>query len=207
VTTHYYPTAPPANMEDRLGQLSHTLEALGDQLCLGIAQAVAQAASGAVREYLFALLAGRRNQPLPPPRPPYAHRPSSAWDDRNDSWESWGREAGYHSWHGESHDPWAEGEDDEPYVPASQPVAEAKARPRWVTALAASWQASRLWLRLRPVTRRPLLTALIVGVFAGLGTFACGAVAAAALTVVGTALGLVALARLARNATDSLAAP
>jgi hypothetical protein len=155
VTTHYYPTAPPANSEDRLGQLIRTLEGLGDQLCLGIAQAVAQAASGAVREYLFALLAGRRPQPLPQPRPQYARRPSPAWDDRNDRWPSWGRDAEYRSWHDENHDPWAEDGDDEPYVSASQPVAEAKARPRWAVALAASWQASRLWLRLRPVPAAP----------------------------------------------------
>jgi hypothetical protein len=89
------------------------------------------------------MLTGRRPKSIPPSRPTFSRRQASASDDRDDRWLSWDREADYRSSHDEDRDPW-EDEDDEPYVPSSQPAGEAMIRPRWMAALATSWQAGRL---------------------------------------------------------------
>jgi hypothetical protein len=212
----YYATAPPDRVGDRLGTLRRTLDGLHDRLCQGVAQAVARAASGAVRDCLLAFLTGQGTAGHQTPRR-FPSRPSSSWDDRWPPSQHDRDDRRYDSfrssdWPEEGRDPWSAddyGQDETCDTPASsraspEPSTQEKPPRRWVTALASAWQAARLWLRLRP-GRYPLLSALVVGLAAGLGTLLCGPPAAAAVGVAGTALGLAALSAGARCVAEALA--
>jgi hypothetical protein len=179
---------------------------------------VARTASGAVRDCLLAFLTGQGTTGLQTPGRLTSRSPSS-WHDRwppyqHDHDRQDGRYDSFRSsdWPDVGGEPWSAddcGQDDPSDTPASsraspEPPARDNPPQRWVAALASAWQAARLWLRLRP-GRYPLLSALLVGLTAGLGTLLCGPPAAAAVGVATTALGLAALSATVCSVAEALA--
>ena len=116
---------------------------------------------------------------------PDEQEPSSRWEDPDeDRWPTSSNDRGV------------------PVTP-TQPTTQPRVQ-RWVSALAASWQAARWWLARKP-GRYPVLTALAIGLAAGVATLAGGPLAAAGMTLIGTAMGLLSLAQVAGNAASAVA--
>jgi hypothetical protein len=164
---------------DRLGR---ALEALAARVRDGLAGAIATVVGDAVAQALGTVLADvaiedarARTRAQPP-------GPATLWDPtRRPGWYDDPLDPGYPG--GAEFD----SDDVPPPGPAAQP-----ARLRWARALMAGVQAALWWMR-RP-GRRTLLSAVGVGVAAGLAALAGGPVAAAATGLAGTALGLAAVA-------------
>ena len=196
----YPPTpGPPLPLAERLDELRGSLERLGERLRAGIASAVTATVAEALRDTLLTLLDAPRDcredhrQDFRQLARPTNQRQRPTWGESDYGYpqeEEELRGLGY--------------EEEPAYRP--EPQSPSRPRPRWLAALAAGWQAARWWLRRRP-GRFPLLSALVVGAAAGLATLAGGPLAAAAVGLVGTALGLLSLADAARSGADALARP
>jgi hypothetical protein len=204
----FHSLSPPARLSlaGRLDRLRHALDVVGGELAEGVADAAAQAVSGAVRDAVLALLtAGRNHTPLlqrdrfgsPPDLRP------SLWSglDQSDQPD----EPEDAPWDDREEGPWpgSPGDRHIPATPTPAPAAQPRVR-RWASALAAGWRAGLWWLRRRP-GRSTLLTALGVGLAAGLGAFLVASLVPAGVGLLGSALDLAALADVARSGAAALA--
>ena len=163
-------------LANALDRLSTTLTDFHGRLREAVVRTVGEAAAGAARDALAAVLAARPGDwrtPGPGVRSPY--RTARDWDDPDDAtWRPWPGAA-------------AEESDDDHADHAS------RARPRrWADALAAGCRAASVWLR-RP-GRHPALAALGVGLVATLAVAVGGRWAATVAGLGGAALGLLDLA-------------
>src|SRR4051812_42392921 len=170
---HYL--APPDRLPltERLERLRQTLNGLGGELVEGIAASVAQTVAAAVRDTLLALLTKGRSRPDLPERDRSRwspSRPSSLWggsDEADDLLWTDEQEPSSPTWDDREEEPWPTYSNDRRLpVTATLPSTAHPWVRRWLSALAASWQAARWWLARRP-GRYPLLTALAIGLAAG----------------------------------------
>ncbi len=197
---------PPAGLTrnllaDHLTRLTDTLERLDERLREGIAGAVGQTVAAAIREALLMLLAQDAGIPRCPSR--YPER-ASAWDDRDQRMYA-DDPKDERSWWDEQEDPRWPTDRENPERLAHQADAPTEPRPRrWVSALAAGWQAASLWLR-KPPRRFHVLTALGVGLAVAAVGLIAGPMAGAGLGVVSTSVGLLAMSTSARTGAARLA--
>src|SRR5579885_2965561 len=173
------------------GRLARDLDALGERLRQSAAEAVGRAVGDAVGDAVHAALGGTGRPggfaPAPSFRP--SSRPSAVWGGHDDS--PWDRDP-YDPQRRDplddydEYDPYRlDPDDDEHYGGEPAPAPEASSTGRWSAAVVAGLQASAWWLRRHP-GRLPLLTALGVGLAAGLAGLT-------AATLAGSAVGLLAL--------------
>jgi hypothetical protein len=208
----FHPLAPPHRLPltERLDRLRQTLNGLSGELVEGVAASIAQTVAGVVRDTLLALLTKGRSRPDLPERDRsrWSHnRPSSLWgglDEGDDSMWPEDHEA-TPMWGNPDEDRWPDSPSDRrvPVTPTQPSTAQPRLR-RWVSALAASWQAAGWWLARKP-GRYPVMTALAIGLAAGVATWAGGPLAAAGMTLIGTAVGLVSLAQAAGSGAVTVA--
>jgi len=173
------------------GRLARDLDALGERLRQSAAEAVGRAVGDAVGDAVHAALGGTARPggfaPTPSFRP--SSRPSAGWGGRGDSpwdpdpYDPQRREPLYD----DDYDPYRldPDDDDERYSGEPAPAPGATPSGRWSAAVVAGLQASAWWLRRHP-GRLPLLTALGVGLAAGMAGLT-------AATLAGSAVGLLAL--------------
>ncbi len=208
----FHSLAPPVRLPlaDHLDRLRQALNGLGGELVEGIAASVAQTVAAAVRDTLLALLTKGQSRPSLPERDGSQWSPSnpSSWwggpDEADDPMWPEDREP-TPMWGEPAEQPWPGSSNDRrlPVRPAEPPTAQPRLR-RWTSALAAGWQAARWWLARKP-GRYPVLTAVAIGLAAGVATWAGGPLAAAGVSLVGSAFGLLALAAAAGNSASTLA--
>jgi hypothetical protein len=156
-------------LAQRLERLGETLEELIERVHEAVAQAVAQAVSAAVRDTILTLLAAATDDSGPSPIqrwPPEPYR--SAWPQRRDP--RYGDRA--------DADPsagwWTDEEPEYEENDRSRSDDTEASPPRWRCALALGCRATAWWLP-RWSGRRPLLTALAVGVASAAAAYAVGA--------------------------------
>jgi len=197
---------PPAGLNrnllaEHLARLTETLEHLDERLRDGIASAIGQTIASAIREALLVLLSQETDAPRFPPR--YQER-ASTWDDRDRRMYADDPEAERYWWEEQEEQRWpTDRTAPERLGPQEVPQAEAKPR-RWISALAAGWQAATWWLR-KPPRRFQVLTAVGVGLAVAAVALVAGPFAGAGLGVVGTSVGLLAMSTSARSGAARLA--
>jgi hypothetical protein len=208
----FHPLAPPHRLPltERLDRLRQTLNSLSGELVEGVAASIAQTVAGVVRDTLLALLTKGRSRPDLPERDRsrWSHNhPAPLWgglDEEDDPMWPEDHEA-TPMWGNSDEDRWPDSPSDRrlPVTSTQPPTTQPRVR-RWVSALAASWQAAGWWLARKP-GRYPVMTALAIGLAAGVATWAGGPLAAAGMTLIGTALGLVSLAQVAGSGASAVA--
>jgi hypothetical protein len=185
----YPPISDPPCLSpaERLERLRRSLDGLAADLRQGNARAVAQAVSGAVEQALTAFLGetGPRSRwPYDTREPlPRTARSPLRWDEDPEK---------------EDVDPWRSG------ASYASPVRQPEEKPHaghWVPAVAAGVHSAAWWLR-RSRHQRPILTTLGVGLAAGIAVLTAGATGV--LGLMGSTLGLLALADTARFAPDAM---
>jgi hypothetical protein len=178
-----------------LRRLRYTLDELIDRLREALARAIGDNVAGAVHEAVRALLSDAPTHPQVEYRSTYRPtRSPSAWNDPDES-SIWEEEDAYRR---------REDDDtDEATMPA--PTSADQAPTRWPEALTLGLHAAAWWLRHR-VGRRPMLTALGVGLATGLATYVGGPFAAAVVGLAGSALSLLSLADRIQGGADTLSA-
>jgi len=209
----YHPLAPPHRLPltERLDRLRQTLYGLGGELVEGVAASIAQTVAGVVRDTLLALLTKGRGRPDLPERDRSrwsSNRPSLLWGGADEEEDPmWPDEQEHFSplRDDPDEDRWPTYSNDRrvPVTPTQTHTAQPRVQ-RWVTALAATWQAARWWLARKP-GRYPVLTALAMGLAAGVATWAGGPLAAAGMTLIGTAMGLVSLDQVTGSGASAVA--
>jgi len=160
---------PRLTLAQRLDRLNDTLQSLGQRLKESIAEAVSSAVSGAVRDALCGLL-GTLNEP-------------DRFDDR-----PWHQDLDEPSWRNPDRPLWA---DNEEFVPRDRPSRSCRRQvpSRWSEALGVAVQAGVCWLRHQP-RRRPVLTAVVVALAAGLTALLAGPAVGAGAGVLASTAGL-----------------
>jgi hypothetical protein len=179
-----------------LNRLSDTLQSFGTRLREAVASAVGETVAAVVQETFHALLADVPGRPTIP-RDFGQHRGTSQplWarpDDPQD--EPWFDDQGHFARE--------EYEDDRPHtggIPSASRVS------RSAQAVAIGLHTTLCWLR-RRVGRYPVLIALGVGLLTALGTFAGGPLAAAAVSLAGSAFSLMSLAETMHTGADAMSA-
>jgi len=146
---------PPLTIGERLDRLNNTLQALGQQLKDAIASAISSAVAGAVRDAVRSLLGP-------------ADEPAEFRDRRYRDWE----EPTDLDWDRPDRPLWQEDQDYPPDRRLGSTPRHAP-RSRWSEALGVALQAGLCWLRHQP-RRRPVLTAVVVAVAAGLTALLAG---------------------------------
>jgi hypothetical protein len=162
---------PPLTIGERLDRLNNTLQALAQQLKEAIASAISSAVAGAVRDAVRSLL-GPGDESLD-----YRDRPCRDWE-----------EPAYPDWDRPERPLW---QDDPDYPHDRRPEAAPgrRIRSRWSEALGVAVQAGLCWLRHQP-RRRPVLTAVVVAVAAGLTALLAGPAVGAGAGVLASTAGL-----------------
>jgi len=141
-------------LAERLDRLNDTLQSLGQRLKEAMAEAVGAAVAGAVRDAVHGLLGGA-NEPARLDDQPWAlgQRDEPTWSDSDRPL-------------------WTEDED---FVPRDRPVRTSRHQEGglWHEALGIALQAGLTWLRHQP-RRRPVLTAVVGAVAAGVAALLAG---------------------------------
>jgi hypothetical protein len=167
-----------------LTRLSDTLETFGARLREAVSSAVGETVSGIVRETVRAVLAEMPYLAALPERfVPPAHHPRPLWagpDDREE--EPWYDERSRYP-----------PEDDYDDDPPATCAGNTSAPSRLPQAVALGFHTTLCWLR-RSVGRFPVLTAIAIGLLTALATYAGGPLAAAAVSLAGSAFNLLSLA-------------
>lgn len=164
-------TDPPLTIGERLDRLNNTLQALGQQLKDAIAGAISSAVAGAVRDAVRGLL-GPADEPAD-----YRDRPYRDWE-----------EPAYPDWDRPDRPLWHE-DPDYPHDRRPEPVSRRGPRSRWSEALGVAVQAGLGWLRHQP-RPRPVLTAVVVALAAGLTALLAGPAVGAGAGVLASTAGL-----------------
>jgi hypothetical protein len=156
---------------ERLDRLNNTLQSLAQQLKDAIAGAISSAVAGAVRDAVHSLL-GPADKPAE-----FRDRPYRDWEDHT-----------YSDWDRPDRPLWHEDHDDL----RERRLESAPRRgisSRWSEALGVAVQAGLCWLRHQP-RRRPVLTAVVVAVAAGLTALLAGPAVGAGTGVLASTAGL-----------------
>jgi hypothetical protein len=164
------PADSPRTLGERLDRLNNTLQALAQQLKEAIAGAVSAAVAGAVRDAVRSLL-GPADEPAE-----FRDRPYRDWDPTYSDWDRPDRPL------------WHEDQDD-PHDRRLEPASRQGIRSRWSEALGVAVQAGLCWLRHQP-RRRPVLTAVVVALAAGLTALLAGPAVGAGAGVLASTAGL-----------------
>jgi len=157
-------------LAERLDRLNDTLQSLGQRLKEAFAEAVGAAVAGAVRDAVQGLLGatdqpGRFNDPL------------------------WPHERDEPTWHAPGGPLWAEDEDFVPVSGREPALRRQHMNSGWSEALHVALRAGLYWLRHQP-RRRPVLTAVVVAVAAGLTALLAGPAVGAGAGVLASTAGL-----------------
>jgi len=164
-------TDPPLTIGERLDRLNNTLQSLGQQLKDAIASAISTAVGGAVRDAVRSLL-GPGDEPAD-----FRDRPYRDWE-----------EPAYSDWDRPDRPLWHEDQDDL-RERRLESAPRRGTRSRWSEALGVAVQAGLCWLRHQP-RRRPVLTAVVVAVAAGLTALLAGPAVGAGAGVLASTAGL-----------------
>jgi len=164
-------TDPPLTIGERLDRLNNTLQSLGQQLKDAIASAISTAVAGAVRDAIRSLLGPA----------------DESADFRDRSYRDWEKPA-YPDWDRPDRPLWHEDQDD-PHDRRLESAPRQGTRSRWSEALGVAVQAGLCWLRHQP-RRRPVLTAVVVALAAGLTALLAGPAVGACAGVVASTAGL-----------------
>jgi hypothetical protein len=162
---------PPLTLAERLERLNDSLQSLGQQLREAVASAIGSAVAGAVRDAIRGLLA---------PDDPATH-----FEDRRPYQERY--EPVYRGWDDPNGPGWYE--EDYPLADRPEPARRPQGSGRWSNALGVALQAGLCWLRHQP-RRRPVLTAVLVAVAAGMAALLAGPAVGAGAGVLASAAGL-----------------
>ena len=174
-----------------LDQLRCTLESLREKLHGAVASSVGQTVGGLVSEVIQALAVDP--YPVPPPR------------------QRWGLPSSPSPPHWREDDPWFDPPEEallrEEAFEEPEPDLRNRKRPASsrVLALTVGLRTTLGWLQQR-AGRRPVWTALGIGLLTGLTVYVGGPLAAAGVGLAGSALGLVSLSETVRAVANGLAA-
>jgi hypothetical protein len=164
-------TDQPLTLGERLDRLNNTLQSLTHQLKDAIASAISSAVAGAVRDAVRSLL-GPGDEPAE-----FRERPYRDWE-----------EPAYPDWDRPDRPLWHEDQDN-PHDRRLESAPRRGIRSRWSEALGVAVQAGLCWLRHQP-RRRPVLTAVVVAVAAGLTALLAGPAVGAGAGVLASTAGL-----------------
>jgi hypothetical protein len=196
----YTTTGPPANtFTERLQRLGHRLDDLAAQLRDGISRAVSEAIAGALEQVVRTVFGARQPEvQLPdnnhrwhprPHRPAWLQEDAPAWLDPEDSEDDGGD--------------WLDDAPAEHRPTAPSPVSSEPSRAtRWLSAVATGVRAAVWWLR-RQAPRQPVLTTIAIGLTAAV----IALTSSGATGVIGSILGALCVADLARSSAEHLATP
>jgi hypothetical protein len=176
-----------------MNRLSETLEHFGERLREAISSAVGESVGGVVRETIQTMLS--QEPSFNTAESSYGHspyRPQSMWSGRDDP----------------DDEPWFD--DPDAYLPdeyedvSSTARADSSSTPsRLPRAIAIGFHTTLCWLQ-RRVSRYPVLTAVSVGLLTALAVYAGGPLAAAAVSLAGSAFNLLSLSEIVQSGADTL---
>jgi hypothetical protein len=171
-----------------LDRLRHTLDTLSERLREAISTAVGETVAGVARETMRADLAE-----LAPVMASY----EQFFHPSHSSQPLWMRPEELEE------EPWFDDPSVEEDIPPPRAIDSNRRSSRWPPSIAIGLHTTLWWLR-RRVGKFPVMTAVSVGLLTAMATYAGGPLAAAAVGLAGSALGLLSIADTVRAVADGL---